>query len=74
MQDAAGSTGDASKAGLRFSRLGEDELAALRYRVTGVLRTLTPAAVRAARAADLKAEVLNSAKLQVGSLLLLFSC
>jgi hypothetical protein len=47
-----------------FKRLTEAKLAALRYRSRDAVRALTPAAVRAARAADLKAEILNSSRLQ----------
>ena len=48
-----------------FARLTEEKMAALRYRCRDVQRGLTPAVVRAARTADVKAEVLNSTRLQV---------
>ena len=48
-----------------FKRLPPETLATLRYRATDVINSLTPAAVRKARAADLKQEILNSTRLQV---------
>jgi ATP-dependent RNA helicase DDX56/DBP9 len=50
-----------------FQRLKPVHLSTLRYRAQDVLRSLTKAVVREARAKDLKMEILNSTRLQVCS-------
>lgn len=47
-----------------FQRLKPEAIQALRYRAEDVLRSLTKAVVREARAKDLKFEILNSSRLQ----------
>jgi hypothetical protein len=58
---------DTPQAVAPFQRLKPTHLSMLRYRAQDVLRGLTKAVVREARAKDLKMEILNSTRLQVCS-------
>ena len=65
MQAPEGNAQEAAEAAIPpLTRLSEGKLVALRYRCQDVMRGITPKAIRAARAADLRAEALNSQRLQ----------